>query len=40
LQAQFPQHDFMWHELEHGGEGICVLTCSECKQIVETNYIE
>jgi len=37
LQAQYPQHDFMWHELEHGGEGVCVLTCSECKQIVETN---
>lgn len=40
LQAQFPHYDFMWHELEHGGEGICVLTCDECKQIVETNSIE
>lgn len=40
LQRQFPHNDFMWHELEHGGEGICVLTCDECKQIVETNSIE
>ncbi len=40
LQTQFPHYDFMWHELEHGGEGICVLTCEECKQIVETNSIE
>ncbi|MFK7794388.1 MAG: 50S ribosomal protein L3 N(5)-glutamine methyltransferase [Gammaproteobacteria bacterium] len=40
LQSQFPHYDFMWHELEHGGEGICVLTNEECKQIVETNSIE
>ena len=40
LQAQFPQFSFMWQELEHGGEGICVLTCDECKHIVETNSIE
>ena len=40
LQAQFPHYDFMWHELEHGGEGVCVLTCDECKQIIETNSIE
>jgi ribosomal protein L3 glutamine methyltransferase len=40
LQAQFPHYDFMWHELEHGGEGVCVLTCNECKQIVETKSIE
>ncbi|MDW3095165.1 MAG: 50S ribosomal protein L3 N(5)-glutamine methyltransferase [Gammaproteobacteria bacterium] len=40
LQAQFPHYDFMWHELQHGGEGICVLTYDECKRIVETNSIE
>ncbi len=40
LQAQFPLYDFMWHELEHGGEGICVLTYDECKQIFETNSVE
>ena len=40
LQSQFPQYDFMWHELEHGGEGICVLSCDDCKQIIETNSIE
>ncbi|MFK8028049.1 MAG: 50S ribosomal protein L3 N(5)-glutamine methyltransferase [Gammaproteobacteria bacterium] len=40
LQAQFLHYDFMWHELTHGGEGICVLTCEDCKQIVETNSIE
>ncbi len=40
LQAQFPHYDFMWHELQYGGEGICVLTYDDCKQIVETNSIE
>ena len=40
LQAQFPQYGFIWHELEHGGEGICVITCDECRQIVETEFIE
>ncbi len=40
LQAQFPRYDFMWHELERGGEGICVLSCDDCKQIVKTNSIE
>ena len=40
LQAQFPHYDFMWHELQHGGEGICVLTYDDCKRIIETNFIE
>jgi len=40
LQAQFPHNNLMWHELKHGGEGICILTYDECKQIVETNSIE
>ena len=30
LQAHFPHHNFTWLELEHGGEGICVLTHEEC----------
>ena len=30
LQAHFPRHNFTWLELEHGGEGICVLTKEEC----------
>ena len=40
LQQQFRQHDFMWHELEQGGEGVCVLSYQECKQIIETNSVE
>ena len=35
LQACFPRHHFLWHELEYGGEGVCVLTRDECMQIAE-----
>ena len=35
LQAYFPHHNFMWHELEYGGEGVCILTHDECVRIVE-----
>lgn len=31
LQAHFPEHHFLWHELEFGGEGVCVLSREECK---------
>lgn len=30
LQQQFPHHDFMWLELERGGEGVCILNYDEC----------
>ncbi len=40
LQQQFKQHNFMWHELEQGGEGVCILSYQECKQIIETNSVE
>lgn len=32
LQACFPQFNFMWQELERGGEGVCVLSYEECQQ--------
>lgn len=35
LQRHYQHHDFIWHELEHGGEGVCVLTYDECKRIIE-----
>lgn len=37
LQACFPQHHFLWHELEYGGEGVCVLTKDECNFITNLN---
>lgn len=30
LQQQFSNHDFMWVELERGGEGVCILNYDEC----------
>ena len=36
LQARFPYHSFMWQDLVHGGEGVCVLTQQECQFIYET----
>ena len=35
LQASFQQHHFLWHELEYGGEGVCVLTREECKLLAQ-----
>ncbi len=35
LQTSFPQHHFLWQELEYGGEGVCVLTRDECNNITE-----
>ncbi|MEM8843409.1 MAG: 50S ribosomal protein L3 N(5)-glutamine methyltransferase [Pseudomonadota bacterium] len=36
LQVCYPQHQFTWHELDDGGEGVCVLTRDECQLIFET----
>lgn len=38
LQEHFPQHNFMWLEMERGGEGICVLTDTECQHIANKNF--
>lgn len=32
LQAQYKQYNFIWQELEFGGEGICILTYQDCLQ--------
>ena len=32
LQSHFSQHNFLWQELEFGGEGVCVLTHQDCLQ--------
>jgi len=37
LQACFSQHHFLWHELEFGGECVCVLTRDECDFIANLN---
>ncbi len=37
LQQRFQQHNFIWLELERGGEGVCVLTCAECRRIAKQN---
>ena len=34
LQSHYSHFNFMWHELEFGGEGICVLTQKDCLQFV------
>ena len=38
LQQKFLHHNFIWLELEHGGEGVCVLTHAECRRIAEQNF--
>ena len=35
LQEYFLQHPFLWHELEQGGEGVCILSSDECKRLVK-----
>lgn len=30
LQQYYSHHNFMWLELEHGGEGVCILNYDEC----------
>ena len=37
LQRQFLHHDFIWLELERGGEGVCVLSRAECGRIAGRN---
>ncbi len=39
LQACFPRHQFLWHEFEYGGEGVCVLTRNECEHLTQ-NFTE
>lgn len=34
LQDRYPHHQIMWHEFDHGGEGVCVLTQQDCKQLL------
>ena len=35
LQQQFLHHNFIWLELERGGEGVCVLTYADCRRIAK-----
>ena len=35
LQQRFLQHNFIWLDLERGGEGVCVLNYAECCRIAE-----
>ncbi len=34
LQAYYSHHQIMWHELENGGEGVCVLTREDCQHLL------
>ena len=34
LQDRYPHYQIMWHEFEHGSEGVCVLTQQDCKQLL------
>lgn len=38
LQRRFSQHNFIWLELERGGDGVCVLTCTECQRIADQKF--
>ena len=37
LQQRFRQYNFIWLELERGGEGVCVLTFADCRRIAKQN---
>ena len=38
LQDHYPHYPIMWHELEEGGEGVCVLTREDCQQLVNSAH--
>lgn len=38
LQRRFSHHNFLWLELERGGEGVCVLTSAECQRVADQKF--